>query len=607
MDTINFSSSDASHLTTSPLTPQEEVSQSFEHKTYAHEEIEAMSCPQIVEIIAQMTQGEVLPPRKEVDMLTKAFDRKLKDLERSEEPDLAPQAEEAKVHEGRLKDILIAYRARYQQFQEEEQKRQEANLEHKKNLLTSLKDIIAANQDDFQALHTQYVALEAEWKSVGAIPEANTKEIQDEYYKLREEYYDLRHINDEIRAYDFRKNLQYKEGIIAQAEALQSCKDPVLASKELQQLHREWKEIGPVEKSLREELWSKFNAISHEINKQCQAYFDNRNAQEEENLEKKKALCETLEKMPIDSYKQPNAWRKATEEVLALQKQWKEVGSAPRSQNNAIYERFRAACDYFFHTKETFFKGLSEAYAQSEEKKRKLIAQAEALADSTDWNKTAKQLIALQEEWRKAGHSSKRTSDELWNQFRVACDKFFNARKEQFRARDQEQAANLKAKREVIVAIEALIQEEGTPKEEIRTQLATLVERYNEIGHVPYRDKEKVYRAYRKALDDVYAKFQMERNQRRLEAFTSNVEGMEGDLRKMKDELEKLLYARDRMAKELQTASGNMDLFTSSSKWGNSVLKDIEQKQERLKKDLITIQEKIRILREAMQQEKDKE
>ncbi|WP_315333898.1 DUF349 domain-containing protein [Porphyromonas endodontalis] len=600
---LNTTAPDAAEATTpeAPVNGADHSTESPAYKTFSYEEIEAMTCPQIVDAIALMSQSEVLPSRRDVDALKKGFDRKKSAYERAETDEAKAQLEEAKLHENRLHDILETYRLRYQQNLEEERKKQEENYELKRQLIETLRSIVSS-QDDFSTIRTQYYELEEKWKSIGQVPEAKYNDLQAEYSRLREEYYDLRQMNEESRAYDFRKNLEAKQDLIAQAEELSTREDIIEACKELQQLHREWKEIGPVEKSMREEIWARFNELSHDLNRRRQEFFDNRNAQEEANLSAKQEICLAIESLPIDSFNNASKWKSATEQVLKLQEQWKETGHAPRSESNEIYKRFRSACNFFFDTKAQFFQTLREQYDQADTTKRKIIEEAEALASSTDWNKTAKRLKELQEEWRKAGRSSKRVGDELWARFRTACDTFFEARKKQGNARNTEQVACLKEKREIISEIEALTEEEGTPQEEMRSKLNALMERFNAVGHVPYRDKEKVYNAYYRAVDKVYEKFQMERNQRRLEAFASDIDSMGGDLKKLEDELERLYRTRERMSKELQTSTGNLDLFSVSSKWGDSMMRDIEQKQQRLKRDLASVGEKIRLLQEAVKE-----
>ncbi len=569
------------------------------YKTYSSEEIESMTCPQLVDAIALMTQSEVMPSRKDVDALKKGFDRKKSMCEKADTDEARAALEEIKLHESRLRDILEAYRTRHQQYLEEELRSQEVNYERKRELIDALRTIISS-QDDFASIRTRYYDIEEEWKSIGLVPESKYNDLQAEYSKLREDYYDLRQMNEESRAYDFRKNLEAKNDLIAQAEALVESEDILEACKELQQLHREWKEIGPVEKSVRDEIWARFNALSHELNKRRQEYFDKRNEEEEANLKAKQEICVAVESLDLDSFNTVSKWQSVTDEVLKYQAQWKETGKAPRSESNEVYKRFRAACNLFFERKAIFFKTLREQYNDADAKKRKIIEEAESLATSTEWNKTAKRLIELQEEWRQAGRSSKKVGDDLWARFRAACDTFFEARKTQGAARNTEQTANLKRKREIIAEIEALVSLENVPQEEMRSKLNGLTEQFNAVGHVPYRDKEKVYNAYYRAVDKVYEKFQMERNQRRLEAFASDVDEMHGDVKKMEEELERLYRTRERMSKELQTSTGNLDLFSVSSKWGDSMMRDVEQKQQRLKRDLVSIGEKIRLLREAV-------
>lgn len=573
-------------------------------KSYTPEEIEAMTCPEIVDAIVLMSQQDVLPPRREVDALKRAFEKKKAEYADATDEANVALLEQAEIQESRLKDLLQTYKERYKQQLEEVQKEQENNFEKKMALIATLREIVESNAD-FQTIRTRYHELMESWRSIGQVPESKYSNMQQEFTLWTERFYDLKQINDEFRSYDFKKNLQAKKDLIERAKELCNCTDVVEASKELQELHRLWKETGPVEKELREEIWQEFNEFSRTIHKKRQEFFDNRLAQEEANLEAKKALCERVESLDIEKLKTMRAWQEATEKVLAVQAEWKTIGIAPKSDNASIYARFRAACDFFFETKASFFKQTREEYSENIEAKKQIVAEAEALATSQEWNKTADRLKALQAEWKKIGPTPKKVGDELWAKLRTACDTFFEAKKNQTSSRSEEQHKNLELKREIIAKIEKLTEEgkEGNPQEQ-RERLNALTAEFNEAGHVPFKEKEKIYKAFHKAVDKVYEKLQISRNQQHIEHFSESIESLvqSGDVRKLKEQLEHLYRIRERIEKEMQTTSSSIELFSSTSKWGDSMIKEIEHKKQRLDRDFAVIKEKIALLREKIKE-----
>ncbi len=579
------------------------IEQPSTFKSYTPEEVEAMTCPEIVDAIVLMSQQDVLPPRREIDALKRAFEKKKNEYASSSEQEHMALLEEAEVQESRLKDLLQTYKERYKQQLEEAQKEQENNFERKMTLIATLREIVES-EADFQTIRTRYHELMDTWRSIGLVPESKYANMQQEFNLWTEKFYDLKQINDEFRSYDFKKNLQLKRDLIDRAKELSETADVVEASKELQELHRQWKEIGPVEKELREQIWQEFNEYSRIIHKKRQEFFDNRLAQEETNLEAKKSLCERVEALEFDKLKTMRAWQEVTEKVLAIQAEWKTIGAAPKSENVSIYARFRAACDFFFETKASFFKQTREEYDENIEAKKRIVAEAEALATSEEWNKTADKLKALQTEWKKIGPTPKKVGDELWAKFRSACDTFFDAKKAQTAGRSEEQGKNLELKREVIAKVQALAEEESEAgaQQQQRERLNALVAEFNEIGHVPFKEKEKVYKAFHKAVDKVYEKLQISRNQQQIEHFEESLDALvqSGDIRKLKEQLEQLYRVRERLDKEMQTTSSSMDLFSSTSKWGDSMIKEIEHKKQRLSRDLIVIKEKIALLKEKI-------
>lgn len=576
-------------------------------KSYSDEELATMTCSEIVDAVALMSQQDTLPQRREIDALRKAFEKKKSLYAEKKDSEQVALFEQAEIQESRLKDLLATYKVRYSQFLEEQQKEQEENFKRKSQLIERFRAIVNSN-DDFETIRVHYRELIDEWKSIGIVPEAKYTELQNEYIHLNEAFYDLRKLNDDFRSYDFKKNLESKRELIERAKELSEMSDIFQASKELQDLHRQWKETGPVAKELRETIWEEFNGYSHAIHHKLQQHFDNRREQEESNLEEKKKLCETLEAIEYDKLKTVSSWSDETKKVLELQAKWKEIGHAPKGVNEEIFARYRASCDFFFKNKELFFRKLREEQSANIEAMKKIVEQAESLASSQDWNATSNKLKALQQEWKKLGHTPKKEGNELWERMRAACNTFFEAKKLQNADRNQEQSNNLNQKREIIAKIEALLAEEMSEgMSDLRERLNNLTAEFNAVGHVPFHEKEKIYKLFRATVDKVYEKFHLSRNQQRMGNYRTDIEALveSGDKRKLRDELDKLTRAKERYERELHTTTSSMDLFTSNSKWGDSMLKDIEQKQQRLGRDIDMIKEKIALVKQKMQEIKE--
>ncbi len=415
------------------------------------------------------------------------------------------------------------------------------------------------------------------------------------YQLAVEKFYDLLKINKELRDYDFKKNLEIKQRLCAEAEALDEETDVVTAFKKLQELHNTWRETGPVAKELREELWTRFKNASVVINKKYQAFFEERKSQEKEMALAKIALCEKIEEINPDEITTYSGWDQATKVIIDLQDQWKKLGFASRKVNSQLFQRFRASCDNFFAKKAEFYKRTKEQFVVNLQKKIELCEKAEALKESTEWRKTTDALVALQKEWKTIGPVAKRHSEEVWKRFIAACDHFFEQKKKQFQDVHSVERENLKAKREVIAAINEALEAEDT--EAAAQTVRDLMTRWSTIGHVPYRDKDKVYAEYREAVDKAFDKLDMKGTRASLANFESSISQMgAGD--KMSREREKLVRAYEAKCSELKTSENNLGFFSARSKSGSTLIKDMERQTQHIKDEIALLEQKIKLIDE---------
>ena len=480
---------------------------------------------------------------------------------------------------------------------EEQEKEKKANLERKQEIIERIKQL-ASSPDEADKGYDEVKQLQAEWKEIKQVPAENATELWKNYQLYVEQFYDQLRLNHEMRAYDFKKNLEIKTRLCEAAEKLAEVDDVISAFHQLQKLHQEYRETGPVAKELREEIWKRFKDASTAVNKRHQDYFEGLKAQEEENLKKKTELCQKIETISFDDLRTYAQWEKATQQVLALQAEWKTIGFTPRKVNAEIFERFRMACDRFFQAKTAYFKANREKLNANLTAKNALIEKAEALKDSTDWGTTANQLIELQKEWKTIGPVAHKVSDAVWKRFNDACNYFFDRKNEATSGKRKEEDANLKLKNEVIEALEKLAeQSEG----DLLSQVRELQARWNAIGHVPFSKKEKLYRSYRTLCDKIYDAVRETSGRRRMDNFKKTVAERGGsELSREKARLQNALEAKKQ---EISTYETNMTFFRSNSKSGNSLLAEVEKKVERLKADLEEIAQKIKAVSEQIKAE----
>ncbi|MBQ2163773.1 MAG: DUF349 domain-containing protein, partial [Muribaculaceae bacterium] len=417
------------------------------------------------------------------------------------------------------------------------------------------------------------------------------------YQQAIENFYDLLKINKELRDYDFKKNLEIKQQLCEEAEALDEENDVIAAFKKLQALHDKWRETGPVAKDIREQLWARFKNASSVINKKHQAFFEERKTSEKENADAKTALCEAIEKIETDGLKTYAAWDEVTKQIIGLQEEWKKLGFASRKVNSALFSRFRKSCDDFFAKKAAFFKSMKEELASNLAKKTELCEKAEALKDSTDWKSTTDALIALQKEWKTIGPVVKKHSDAVWKRFITACDYFFEEKKKQTSSQRSIEHDNLKAKKEIIAEVNKILESEENV-EEAPQMIRDLMAKWQTIGHVPYKEKDKIYAAYKEAIDKAFEKFDMKAIRARLTNFENTMSQSGSD--KVYHERERLVRAFEQKCNELKTYENNMGFFTARSQSGNTIVKEMERKIAALKDDIALLEQKIKIIDEKL-------
>ena len=467
------------------------------------------------------------------------------------------------------------------------------NFEQKAKILDEIKTL-AADTDNVNRTFNRFKELQQEFKNVGEVPPTVATEQWKQYQEAVEAYYDQLKINKELRDYDFKKNLEIKQLICEEAEKLTEETDIIVAFKRLQDLHEKWREVGPVAKDIREEIWGRFKDASAIINKKYQAYFEERKNREQENENAKTAICERIEALDFESLKSYSAWDEMTKVILEAQEDWKKLGFASKKMNNVLFARFRETCDKFFEMKANYFKNIKDDLATNLEKKIALCEKAEALKDSTDWKKTTDEFVALQKEWKTIGAVAKKHSEVVWRRFLAACDYFFEEKKKKTSGVRQTEQANLKLKKEVIAKLGAIA--EDTPREDAIKQVKELMAQWQEIGHVPYREKDKVYETYRAKVDELYKRFDMRGSQARMSNFEDSVNEMSGDENKLYRERERLMRNYEQKRNELNTYENNMGFFNSKSKSGDSMLRELERKIQRIKEEIATLEQKIKVI-----------
>ena len=489
-------------------------------------------------------------------------------------------------------EMGIIKEKRQKLFKEQEAEKQE-NLEKKLRIIEKIKSMITSPEEANKA-YQEFKALQTEWREIKNVPAEKASELWRNYQLYVEQFYDLLKLNSEAREYDFKKNLELKTRLCEAAEKLADEPDVISAFHQLQKLHAEYREIGPVSKDLRDEIWNRFKAASTVINKRHQQHFEGIRAKEEENLARKTALCEKVEAIAAQENKGSGDWEKHSKEIIDIQAEWKTIGFAPQKMNVKIFERFRAACDDFFGRKAEYFKNVKTTFKENADKKRALIEKAKALQDSTDWRSTSDKLIALQKEWKTIGMVPKKLGDQLWQEFLDACNKFFEARNAAGAGQRGEERTNLEKKREIIAKLQAISEEAG---ENIQEQVQKLVEEYQAVGHVPFKEKDKLYDEYHAVLDKLYKELNVSVARRRLNNFKQNLKQMaERGENALDNERARLYRQYEAIKQEVQTYENNLGFLNASSKKGNSLIDEMNRKVQKLKDDMNLVREKIKAI-----------
>ena len=511
------------------------------------------------------------------------------------EEDFTPEPDES---EEKLKELLSIYRDKRTSLAAEAEKIKENNLAIKKQIIEKLKELIES-KDDFYKVYNEFKKLQQQWKETKQVPQAAANDLWKDYQHYSEKFYDLLKINNEMRDYDFKKNLELKQALCDSVEKLENEKDVISAFYQLQKLHQEWREIGPVAKELREDIWSRFKKASSVINKRHQEHFESLRLLEQRNLEEKTALCvevETIDYSKLTTFKE---WDEQNKKVLEFQEKWKTIGFAPKKSNVKVFERFRAACDVFFRNKSEFYKIIKDTMDVNLEKKKALCEKAEALKDSQEWKETTDQLIALQKEWKSVGPVSRKHSDAVWKRFISACDYFFEQKNTHFSSQKTEEVDNLKKKKEIIEKINAI--DVDLPTTEAVAIIRDLITEWNRIGFVPFREKDKIHKEYRKAVDKHFDRLKLDESERRLQTFKSSLNDISGDERsrnKLLNERDKLMRTYERLKSDIQTYENNIGFLSVSSKGGGGLMKEMNRKISSLKEELNLIVKKIEVIDE---------
>ena len=555
---------------------------------------------EVLERVKEIARSAEAPNKEELDHLKTTFykihlaerDAQTKEyLEKGGDPEkfvLLPDDTE----EAFKAEMQIIKEKRAKIFLEQEEEKQE-NLAKKLEIIEKIK-AMATSPEEANQSYNDFKTLQQEWKDIKAVPADKANELWRNYQLYVEQFYDLLKLNSEAREYDFKKNLEAKTALCEAAEKLDEEEDVISAFHQLQDLHQQYREIGPVAKELREQIWSRFKAASTVINKKHQQYFEDIRAKEEKNLELKTALCEKLEAIDLDAIKTAAQWEATTKEVIAMQQEWREIGFAPQKMNVKIFERFRTINDVFFSKKAEFFKELKSQYSSNLEKKQELVKKAQQLADSTDWKKTGDKIIALQKEWKTVGVVPRKQGELLWKDFLDACNKFFEARNKANAGTRNTEHSNLAKKREVVAKLKELLE---NPVENVQQALQKLTEEYNSIGHVPFKEKDNIYKEYHAVLDKIYKDLHISNAKRRLDNFKSNLKNVaEKGSDALDNERGRLLRRYDQLRNDITTYENNLGFLNAASKKGNSLVEEMNRKVQKLKDELELVKNKIKAI-----------
>lgn len=580
---------------------EDEMTEALDEEENDEKVSEALSYETIGAVLAELeakdpadiSSDEIRRLRQQLNLLHKAYTDTQRALWVEHGNDLATFGETETQEEAELKNRLNALRERKAARAAEQEAERQANLERKNAIIAEI-IALAEDTDNVNRTFPRYRELQDEFNQVGDVPAVDETSVWKRFQEARERYSDNLKINKELRDYDFKKNLDSKQLLLDEARKLVVEEDVIVAYRRLQELHNKWRRIGPVAKELREEIWDAFKNASTEINKRYQTYFEARKAREAENEAGKTAICERIEALDFSTLNSFAAWDEMTKTIMDAQAEWKNYGFASRKLNNQLFARFRAACDRFFTAKAEYFKATRDRLAANLARKVSLCERAEALQDSTDWRRATDELVALQKEWKTVGAVAKKYSDNVWKRFLAACDHFFEQKKQAGNSVRSVEAANLKAKRDLIARLDLITVD--TPRDEAVEMLRSIHQEWQRIGHVPYKEKDKVYDEYRRRLEKLRSDLDLNGAQARKERFKNAVAEIEGYENKLYRERERLTRALEAKRNELRTYENNLGFLSSKSKSGDSMLKEFERRADRLKEDIKDLEDKVKLI-----------
>ena len=560
---------------------------------------------EVIERLSEIDNDACNADKQEIDLLKQTFyklhkaeqeaARKAFEEQGGKPEEFVPAADPL---ENKFKEIMSSIKEKRSEMAAEAEREKEDNLAKKLQILDKMKDLIE-NSDDTGKIYNEFKELQQQWNDIKQVPIGKVNELWKSYQLYTEKFYDMVKLNNEFREYDFKKNLEQKTKLCEAAEKLAAEDDVVSAFHQLQNLHQEFRNIGPVAKELRESIWARFKAASTAINRRHQQHFEELKEKEQNNLDQKTVICEIAEAMEYDTFKTFADWEDKTKEILALQAKWKTIGYAPQKMNVKIFERFRAACDEFFKRKAAFYKDIKNSMAENLEKKKALCEKAEALKDSTDWKATADILTKLQKEWKTIGPVSKKHSDAVWKRFIGACDHFF-AQKNKANSSQRSVESDNMAKKENIISQLHEIEKAGNEDESVADKIRGLIKEWNGIGHVPFKEKDRLYNDFHSTVDRMFAKLNITASEKKLSSFKSNLSSGNNLYR----DREKLVRTYEGLKNDIQTYENNLGFLTSASKKGNSLVQDIQRKIERLKGDMELVTKKIAAIDEKLRESK---
>lgn len=560
---------------------------------------------EVIERLSEIDNDACNADKQEIDLLKQTFyklhkaeqeaARKAFEEQGGKPEEFVPAADPL---ENKFKEIMSSIKEKRSEMAAEAEREKEDNLAKKLQILDKMKDLIE-NSDDTGKIYNEFKELQQQWNDIKQVPIGKVNELWKSYQLYTEKFYDMVKLNNEFREYDFKKNLEQKTKLCEAAEKLAAEDDVVSAFHQLQNLHQEFRNIGPVAKELRESIWARFKAASTAINRRHQQHFEELKEKEQNNLDQKTVICEIAEAMEYDTFKTFADWEDKTKEILALQAKWKTIGYAPQKMNVKIFERFRAACDEFFKRKAAFYKDIKNSMAENLEKKKALCEKAEALKDSTDWKATADILTKLQKEWKTIGPVSKKHSDAVWKRFIGACDHFF-AQKNKANSSQRSVESDNMAKKENIISQLHEIEKAGNEDESVADKIRGLIKEWNGIGHVPFKEKDRIYNDFHSTVDRLFAKLNITASEKKLSSFKSNLSSGNNLYR----DREKLVRTYEGLKNDIQTYENNLGFLTSASKKGNSLVQDIQRKIERLKGDMKLVTKKIAAIDEKLRESK---